>query len=167
MSNKVSFLIIIGSFILQPFLVALLPTWLVPNLMFCILMIMAATMHPEDMVAPMILIFVLTLIQDIYYSQYVGVSVIALLISMLIVIWIRRLANIENILFVGLIVVVANLAYAFVYWGIYAILSSPYSFLYMLTRLPQAIIANIVIMFIALFIITRDLIQRRRNEYFR
>ena len=91
------------------------------------------------MVGPMVLIFVLSLIQDIYYNQYVGVTIISLLITMLVVMWIRRLANIENIIFVAMIVIVANLVYSISYWGIYALLSSPYSFLYMLRRLPEIV----------------------------
>lgn len=167
MSRKINYLIIIGAFVIQPFIASLLPALFVPNLLFCILMIMASTMQGEEMVGPMVLIFVLSLIQDIYYNQYVGVTVISLLITMLVVMWIRRLANIENIIFVAMIVIVANLFYSISYWGIYALLSSPYSFLYMLRRLPESAVPNIVVMFIALFIITRDLIQRRRDEYFR
>ena len=167
MKKGVSILIIIGAFLLQPFLSAMLPAWLVPNLLFCILMIMAATMNPEDMVLPMSLVFLLSLAQDFYYSQFVGVTVIALVITMLIVMWLRRVANIENLLFSAVIVVVANLVYGISYWGIYALLSSPYSFLYMLTRLPLVVMPNIIVMFIALFIITRDIIQRRRDGYFR
>ena len=167
MSRNKRFILIVAAFFLQPFFTALLPGVLVPNLLFCILMIMAASMDPEDLVAPMILVSILSLLQDIYYSQYIGVGVISLMVTMLVVIWIKRLANIENPIFLVLLVLITNLVYAVIYWGIYALLSSPYSFMYMLKRLPLTAIPNIVVMFIALTVISRDLIQRRRDEYFR
>ena len=167
MSRNTRIIVIVAAFLLQPFLTALLPGVLVPNLLFCILMIMASVMEPDELVLPMILVCVFSLIQDVYYSQYIGVGVIALIITMLVVMWIRRLANIENPFFLAMLVIVTNLVYAVVFWGIYAMLSSPYSFFYMLKRLHMAVIPNVVFMFVALILISQDLIQRRRDGYFR
>ena len=167
MSKRIRFILIIGAFIIQPFLSSLLPAWFVPDLDFCILMVMAATMDLEEMVPPMILVFVLTLIDDFYRNQFIGVTVLAMLIAMLVVIAIRRMANMENIFFIAFIVAVANLVYGVSYWAIYYLLSSPYSFVYMITRFPQFAVPNCIIMFIALLIISRNLIEKRRDSYFR
>ncbi len=152
---------------MQPFFAAMLPTWFVPNLMFCILIIMSATMDVEEMVLPMVLIFLFSLIQDFYYSQYVGITIIAMIVAMLAVIWLRRLANIENPFYLAFMVIAANLIYASVYWGIYTLISPTYSFMYMLFKLPEVAIPNVVVSFVALFIITRGIIQARRDGYFR
>lgn len=167
MGIRLRTILIIGAFIIQPFLSALLPAWFVPDLDFCILMVMAATMDLEDMTPSMVLIFALALIQDIYQSQFIGVTVLAMMIAMVVVIIMRRMANVENVVYIAVVVAVANFVYVASYWGIYSLLSYHYSFMYMIERFPQFLVPNAVVLLIAIFIVTRGIIQKRRDGYFR
>ena len=130
-------------------------------------MIFTVSLDTEDLVIPTAIILLLTLVKDIYSAQYAGASVIAMIITMIAVLIARRLANIENPIFLFLISIGASLAYKLVYWCIYGILSSPYSFMYMVQRLPSGSIPNMVVIFLGLFMSSLEIIKQRRDKYFR
>ena len=167
MRDKIIYIIIGLAFVLQPFFSAMLPVWLVPDLDFCILTVIGLTMDPEDMVKPLGLLFGLALVGDIYASQHIGVTVSAMAIVLIALLLFRRLANVENLLFALLITTAASAIFELVHWGMYALMSSPYSFVYMAMKFPQFAVPNVVVTTIALFVSTRELIKKRRDKYFR
>ena len=167
MNRGVRYIIIVVAFLLQPFLSAMLPLWMVPDLCFCILVAIMAVADPDEYVGPVILIFALALVKDIYSCQFVGVTVIAMIITSIFILLLRRSANIENIVFIGILALASNLVYYIAYWAIYAILSSPYSFLYMVRSIGWVVLPNIVVTFITLLIISRRMIVKKRDKYFR
>lgn len=167
MRGRIRLIVILGAFLLQPLFSSMLPSWVVPELGFCALMVFTVSMDSEDLVLPAVLILVLTLARDIYSSQFAGASVIAMILTMVLVLVARRLANVESPFFLAMISAGAAVAYKVIYWCIYGILSSPYSFLYMAQRLPSGAIPNMVVTFIALLITSREIIRKRRDKYFR
>lgn len=167
MRNRIKVIIILVAFFIQPLLSAMLPVWLVPDLDFCILVVFAVIFDEEDLILPAGLILLLALASDIYSSQYVGATVIALIVVLVMLVLTRKMGNIENILFVLIIATGSTLLYNIAYWVVYAVMSSPYSFMYMIGQLPKTAIINIVLISIALFIAGRDNISKRRDKYFR
>ena len=166
MSVRRSIILIILAFFIQPILSSMLPSWLVPDLDFCILLVMVLTLDGDQVVAPVILASFLALMGDIYYSQFIGVTVIAMIITFILVYVMKKLGNSDSLIFLGIMIIPANLIYYLIYWMVYAAFSSPYSFLYMLRHLPGMVIPNIVICFIIWLFIERQLTQEKRDKYF-
>ena len=166
MSIRKGLIIIILAFLIQPIISSMLPAWLVPDLDFCILLVFALALDGEKIVVPTILASVLALMGDIYHSQFIGVTVIAMVTTLLLIMIIKRLGNKESALFLGILIIPANLIYCLIYWMFYAALSSPYSFMYMLSHLPGMVIPNIVTCFIIWFFTERRMAQQKRDKYF-
>ena len=166
MSIRKGVIIIILAFFIQPIISSMLPSWLVPDLDFCILLVFTLALDGDQVVVPLILASVLALMGDIYYSQFIGVTVIAMVVTIILVLILKKLGNKESVFFLGTLIIPANLVYYLVYWMFYVALSSPYSFLYMLRHLPGMVIPNIVTCFIIWFFIERRLVQQKRDKYF-
>lgn len=166
MSTRKGIIIIILAFFIQPIISSMLPSWLVPDLDFCILLVMALSLDGDQVVVPLILASILALMGDIYYSQFIGVTVIAITITIILVMIAKKMGNKESLLFMGILIIPANLVYYLVYWMFYAALSSPYSFLYMIRHLPGMVIPNIVTCFIIWFFTERRMAQQKRDKYF-
>ena len=153
---------ILIAFFLQPFISALLPNWMVLDLNFCLLVILGLTMDSEDMAIPIAVIGGVALFKDSFNSQFVGVSAISMIIVLALILYIRRTANNENPVSVGLIVLGANIIHTLCYWGFLYLLRSPYGFMYMITRMPMMVIPNTIVTFVVVFILSRRSVVRVR-----
>lgn len=154
-------------FFFQPFLGSIIPAFNLPDLILCITL-MHILIGKEDE-TPAFLLFgaLFSLLVDICLYQFWGVSAIALLAAVGVALIFKRLINNENILMVTAAMIVVSMTYNFCYWLISFMLGSPFGFAYMFKHAAIIIIADIVVCQIIYFIKIGEIIQARRDRYFR
>lgn len=167
MKSKSALIMVLIAFILQPFISGLLPEVIVPNLAFCLLVILALMMESDGVLFPVILTLALTFPIDFYSNQFVGVNAIAMIVVFVLLMLVKPHINLDNILLTVLTVVGANILYEFVYWFVYRIMGSTFSITYMLVRMPGSIIANAAVLVLAIFILSKRALEIRRENYFK
>lgn len=167
MRSRTAIIMVILAFILQPFLSGLLPAFLTPNLLLCIVLLSAITMAEEDVIIPVILALIMSLVTDFFCNQFAGVSAVVMIVLVVPLFVVRRHINIENILFIGVLSLGLNLIYELLYWVIYRSLGSTYGLLYVISKLPMSVLPNAVLLFIGLFFFSRHVAQERRDSYFK
>lgn len=166
MKLKISLIITILVIILQPFFLSLLPEAFAPNLGFCLLVICSATMKESEAIIPSIVIIFESFFIDFFSNQYVGVVAVAMIIVLTTIVLVRKHIDLDNPIYIAGLVLAANIVYSIVYWLIYRIMGTTYSFLYMIKNLPSGILVNSLVMFVGLLIVAKSMRQARRESYF-
>lgn len=167
MRPRTAIIMVILAFILQPFLSGLLPAFLTPNLLLCIVFLFAITMAEEDVIIPLVLALLMSLLTDFFCNQFAGVSAVAMIALFVPLFVVRRHINIEKVLFIGVLSMGLNLLYELIYWVIYRMLGSTYGLLYVISKLPVSILPDAVLLSIGLYFFSRHIIQERRDSYFK
>ncbi len=167
MKTRVAIIFFAISFLLRPMLQVFLPEWMTLDLCLCIYIAMAVTMDKDSIAGPMIAAFVFMVISDIIFSQYVGVTPLAMLATTGFIFALKTMYDVENKLMDIINMVLGFLVFHSAYWLIYKLLGSPYSFLYMLGKLPWLLLTESVITGIIILLIVRAKIQKRRYDYFK
>lgn len=166
MKPRNAILMAVVAFILQPFLSGLFPAFLTPNLLLCVVLLCAITMEEDKAIIPIAMCVGFSLLVDFFSNQFSGVTAIIMIVMAVPLFLLRKHFNIEHILFSGLLAVGLSLIHQLLYWGIYKSLGSTYGFLYMLSRIPLAVLPNAIAIFIGLFFISRRMANERRDSYF-
>ena len=160
------FLVYLAAFFLQPFLQNLIPIFGENvNLILC-LTVMFVFVHAE----PGQGIFfgsVFALMTDLFYGQFTGPSVLAIVLTAIAVYGLKYFAHIEN--FVNAIVFMAGATWVYysLYWGVYAAIGSSYSYGYAMQYILPQIAINAVVGLCVYFVLIRRVIKHRRDRYYR
>ena len=167
MKTRTAVILFAICFFIRPLLQVFLPQWLTLDLILCIFISLAITMDSDKIAGPMLAAFIFMVISDILFSQYKGATPIAMLIATGCAYLIKSRYDKENYLLNMVNMVVSFLVFHISYWLMYKLLGTPYSFVYMLVRLPWLLLTECVITGIIIFIIIRARIQKRRTDYFK
>lgn len=154
-------------FFFQPFFGSIAPFFNLPDLILCITLMHILIGKEEETPAFLICAAVFSLLVDICFYQFWGISVISLLAAVGVALIFKRLINNENILMVTAAMIAVSMTYNFCYWLISFILGSPFGFVYMFRHAALIIIADIVVCQIIYFMRIGEIIQARRDRYFR
>ena len=136
-----------------------------PNLLLC-LTIVTAFLY-ENGFAGIVLGAASGLLYDICFTQYAGVTSLAMFVVGILVMLSAELMNKEKLSAVIIVTVIGTFLYDLLYWCIRALLGSPYSFMYMLKLQPQYICYNIPIAIILYFIVIGKVIKYRQDRFYR
>lgn len=166
MKHRQAFFVYLAAFFLQPFLQNLIPFFGNHlNLILC-LTVMLIFVHEEPSQA---LFFgcVFSMFTDLFYGLYTGPSVIAIFVSGLIVYVLKYFVHIENYMNAIIFMAVSTLLYGTVYWCIYAIIGTPYSYLYAMTSLLPQVVFNVAVGLGVYFVLIGKEKKLRRDRYYR
>ena len=101
------------------------------------------------------------------YGMYVGPGVLSLMVIGIGVLVLREFFNIENFFNALMTALLSTWLYVTVYWGVYVVLGSPYSYLYAMKSVPLQLLFNSAACMILYFILIKRVIKHRRDRYFR
>ena len=167
MKTRIALILFAICFFLRPMLQVFLPEWLTLDLILCIYIALAITMDKDSIAGPMLAAFIFMVVSDIIFSQFIGITPIAMLAATGVAYLFKTTYDVENIVLNLVNMVISFLVFHISYWIMYRLLGSPYSFIYMLSRLPWLLLTECIITGIIVLIITRARIQKRRNDYFK
>ena len=166
MKHRQAFLVYLAAFFLQPFLQNLIPFFGNHlNLILC-LTVMLVFVHEEPSQA---LFFgcVFALFTDLFYGLYTGPSAIAMFVCALAVYLLKYFVHIENYINAIIFMVVGTLLYGSIYWCIYAVIGTTYSYGYaMMSLLPQ-VLCNVAVGLGVYFVLIGKEKKLRRDRYYR
>lgn len=167
MKMRIAFLIFGAAFFLQTLLNSWFSGRFPVDLDLTILIALGICYDEEELHKPLIAAFVFAVISDICFNQHVGVTGVSLILTVLFLLAMRHLVNTENLIFDAGIAAAAVLLYNSIYWFIYYMMGAPFTYLYMLRRLPVGWVINTVIAFVIMYVMVNRVINARRDRYFR
>ncbi len=160
------FILYLAAFFLQPFLLNLIPG---PggniNLLLCLTVVL--TFVYDEQLPGILFGFIFGLLRDLVFGIYIGPGALALMVCGITVLIIREFINVENIFNQLFMMLLSTWLYASVYWGIYYVLESPYSYLYAMKTLPWQLLFNCVFAAVLYLVLIKRVIKHRRDRYFR
>ena len=154
-------------FVLQTFITSLLPLVRGVDPLLCIILAVVFIFQEEDLIKPIVVTAFFSLAKDLFFNQYIGVSVISLIVAVSFVLFIRKTINTESLVTDAGISTIAIMTYSSCYWLMYRLLGSPYTYFYMLKRLPLVLIIEGVITEVILYFLINKVVQARRDGYFK
>ena len=154
-------------FVLQTFITSLLPLVRGVDPLLCIILAVVFIFREEDLIKPIVVTAFFSLAKDLFFNQYIGVSVISLIVAVSFVLFIRKTINTESLVTDAGISAIAIMTYSSCYWLMYRLLGSPYTYFYMLKRLPLVLIIDVVITEVILYFMINKVVQARRDGYFK
>lgn len=166
MKYRTGFLIFLAAFFLQPFLQNLIPV-LGGNINLLLCVTVVFTFLYDDNLCGIFFGFIFGLFYDLVYGMYAGPGVLALMVTGIAVLILREFANIENFFNALAAMLLSTWLYASVYWGIYTVLGSPYSYVYAMKSLPLPLLFNSLTAMALYFVLIKKVIKHRRDRYFR
>ena len=152
-------------FVLQTFITSLLPLVRGVDPLLCIILAVVFIFQEEDLIKPIVVTAFFSLAKDLFFNQYIGVSVISLIVAVSFVLFIRKTIN--SLVTDAGISTIAIMTYSSCYWLMYRLLGSPYTYFYMLKRLPLVLIIEVVITEVILYFLINKVVQARRDGYFK
>ena len=160
------FILYLAAFFLQPFLQNLIP----PlgnhlNLLLCLTVVL--TFVYDEKLTGIFFGFIFALLHDIVFGYYLGPAVLAVTAAGIAVLILREFTNIENIFNALFMMLFSTWLYATVYWGVYRILGSPYSYVYAMKTLPFTLLFNCIAAAVLYLVLIKKVIKHRRDRYFR
>ena len=167
MKKHAALIMVIVAFILQPFFSGLLPAFLTPDFLFCIVLLIAITMEEERAILPISLGIILSIPAELFSNQFPGVATAITVILVIPIVLLKKHINLDHLLFIGALSVGLSLARQLIYWVVYRALGSSIGFLYMLKRLPLAMLPDALLLFVGLFFFARHMREVRWDSYFR
>lgn len=166
MTYRKAFFIYLATFFLQPFLQNLIPDFGGHvNLLLCLTVMFSFAY--DDVLAGISWGFVFGFLYDMLYGMYAGPGVLSLMVVGIAVLFLREFINIENFFNVIGTMFVSTWLYATVYWGIYAVLGSPYTYLYAMKSLPLPLLFNCLVCAALYFLLIKRDMKYRRDRYFK
>lgn len=159
-------LIYLAAFLLQPFLQNLVP-FIGNNLNLILCLTVMFVFVYESPGQGIFFGSVFALLSDLFYGQYTGVAVLAMVVTAIAVYGLKYFTHIENFGNAIIFMAGATLLYAAVYWAVYAAIGSAYTFGYAMGHvLPQAVLNSVAGLGVY-FILVRRVIKHRRDRYYR
>lgn len=154
-------------FVLQAFITSLLPVFRGVDPLLCLMLAVVFIYQEEDLLKPIVVTAFFTLAKDLFFNQYIGVSLISLVVMVSFVLLIRRSINTESLVTDAGISALAILIHSSCYWLMYKLLGSPYTYFYMLKKLPLVLAIEVVITEAILYFFINKVVQARRDGYFK
>lgn len=166
MKYRQGFLLYLGAFFLQPFLQNLIPSFgNHVNLLLCLTVVL--TFLYDEQLPGILWGFVFGLLYDIVFGIYLGPGVTALVVTGVAVLVLREFVNIENFFNALITMLVSTWMYTSVYWGIYFVLGSPYSYIYAMKTVPLQLLFNCLVAAAVYLILIKRVKKHRRDRYFK
>ena len=166
MKYRVGFLLYLAAFFLQPFLQNLIPFFGGHvNLILCLTIIL--TFLYDETMPGIFFGLIFGVLYDMVYGMYVGPGVLSLMVVGIVILLLREFANIENYFNALITVLFSTWLYASVYWGVYMVLGSPYSYVYAMKSLPWQLLFNSIVCTAMYFVLIKRVIKHRRDRYFK
>ena len=161
-----AFLLYLAAFFLQPFLQNLIPILgNQVNLLLCLTVVL--TFVYDDILAGILFGFFFGVFSDMVSGIFLGPGVLALSITGIVVLILREFINIENIFNALFVILFSTWLHASIYWGIYYILESPYSYFYAMKSLPLQLLFNCIVGIGLYLILMKRVKKHKRDRYFR
>lgn len=166
MKHGHAFFVYLAAFFLQPFLQNLIPFFGGNvNLILCLAMM---SIFISD--SPSQGIFfgcIFAIFSDLFYGLYTGPGAIAMFVCGIVIYFLKYFVHIENFLNAAIFMMLGTLLYGSVYWCIYAIIGTTYSYHYaMLSILPQ-VVCNIAVGLGVYFVLIGNVKKQKRDRYYR
>ena len=160
---KYSFILFLIGFILQSSVMHHISIFgVTPNLILC-LVIIFSFLYDDDHGIVFGLIF--GLIQDICFSEIIGVAAISYLLIALLCLELNRYLYKESLISILIVSSIGTISYGLFYWGIIKMLGSEYEFIYMLKMEAILLIYNGIVMLIMYLIMSRRVIKHQSDRY--
>lgn len=138
---------------------------LLPNVLLCSSIFIAMLSSEEYKV--ILVCSVVTFIYDVLFSQYIGITVISLLVIIFLVSAIKIYFNVENIwnlIFTGAI---CTIVYNCIEWLLNNLANSPYDFLYAIDTMKYQFLANEIFLILLFCLLRKKIIKHHKDRYFR
>lgn len=165
MKSPIAFVIFLIGFILQSAITVPFSVFGVsPNIILCLVIVFAFLFDNYQCFA---LGLIFGLLQDICFSQIIGVAAGSYFLVALGVYALQGFVNKENKLSVICTTIVGTLVYSLLYWCITTVFGSSYSILMMLKMQPMLVVYNIVIVMILYSIFAQKVIRYRGDKKFK
>ena len=154
------------AFLIQPsFLNLINIAGYTPNLLLCLTVIFTF-LYDGEYYGP-VFGTVLGLAYDICYSYVIGPTAITLLIVSALVLLLRSFANVENIISMWVVSVLAFLSYYLINWGLFKIAGSPAGLLYVLSYSIWVICYSMVVITVMYLFMIKKTERYHKDRYFK
>ncbi len=154
-------------FFIQPIINSVLPLGYVIHIDLCVMMMLALTIEEDKAPSFLAVGFLFALLTDIVTARFIGVTPIAMIITVILIWVIRNHINIENFLLDVGVLGSGLLVFNVSKWIMYVLLGSDYTFLYMAKRLHKSVVIDLVLLLIPLYLVVTKAATKRRDRYFR
>ena len=111
--------------------------------------------------------FIFGALHDIVYGVYLGPGVAALMVTGVVVLVLREFVNIENFFNAVFTMLFSTWLFTSVYWGIYAVMGSPYTYGYVMKTIPLQLLFNSLVAAAVYLLLIKRVMKHRRDRYFR
>ena len=166
MKYRQGFLLYIAAFFLKPFLQDLIPAFgNNVNLLLCLTVVL--TFLYDETLPGILCGFGFGLLHDIVFGIYIGPGVTALVVTGIAVLVLREFVNIENFFNALIAMLFSTWLYTSVYWGIYFVLGSPYSYGYAMKTVPWQLLFNCLVAAVLYLPLIKRVKKHRRDRYFK
>lgn len=156
----------VAALFLQPFLYNLFPSFGGQVNLFLCLTVVLTVVYDETL--PGILYgCIFGLIEDAFFGMYVGPGALCLVTAGLAALLLKQFTNKENFINIVMLLLFSTWLYASLYWCVYAVLGSPYSYLYAMKTLPLPLVLNAAAGSVLYLVLIKRVIKHRRDRYFR
>lgn len=154
------------AFFLQGTLLNLIAVFdMTPNLLLCL--VTAISFLYDGSYSGVVLGVAFGLLTDFCYGQYAGPAALCCLLVGAGVLLFREILNRENFVTILLVTAGSTVLYNSLYWLLYYLMGSTYTFMYMLRHLPMMILYNMLVVGILYFILIGHVTRYRRDRYYR
>lgn len=159
-------LIFLLAFLLQPSLLnAISIGGYTPNLLLCLVVVFSFLY--ENKMYGIVYGALFGLLYDLCYSSFVGPTPIALVVVAFCIITAREFANIENIVNLWIVTVLAFIGYYVLNWGLFRIAGTPVGLSVVFGMLPWVTLYSLVVITVIYKILIRQVVRYHRDRYFR
>ena len=166
MKYRQGFLLYIAAFFLKPFMQDLFPEF-GKNLKILLCLTVVLTFLYDETLPGILCGFVFGLLHDIVFGIYIGPGVTALVVTGIAVLVLREFVNIENFFNALITMLFSTWLYTSVYWGIYFVLGSPYSYGYAMKTVPWQLLFNCLVAAVLYLPLIKRVKKHRRDRYFK
>lgn len=166
MKYRYAFLFYLAAFFIRPVLWGLFP--LIGDHMDLVLCLTVVFTFIYDDVLPGLFFGpIFALLQDVLYGEYIGPSALSLSVVVILVLIVREYVNTENILNAVLALLFSTWLFASLYWSVYYLAGSPYTYAFAMKILPLRLLFNTAAGTVLYLILIRSVVRHRKDRYFR
>ncbi len=135
-----------------------------PNLLLCLVVIFSFLYDKE--LYGILYGALFGIIYDICYSYVIGPTAISLVIVAVIVILLRYYANIENIISMAVVSVIAFVSYYIINWVLYGFTGNPIGLGYVLSGEVITIVYSLVVICVLYKVMIKNVVKFHKDRYF-
>lgn len=106
------------------------------------------------------------LLCDVCYSDIIGPTPIAFVLTAVVVLFMRYYANVENSVSMSVVSLIAFLIYYIINWGLYFIAGTPIGLGYVIANSIIPIVYTLVFVFIVYKVLIKDVVKHHKDRYF-